>query len=100
MVDKLRSVHNFKKGSRLTRDRMQKMSWKMSSDKQRKDSPESGLALEERVTTKKPSMYKVLLHNDDFTTMEFVVSILSSVFRRSPEAVSYTHLTLPTILRV
>ena len=64
---------------------MQKMTWTMSSDKKRKDSPDSGLALEERVTTKKPSMYKVLLHNDDFTTMEFVVSILSSVFRRSPE---------------
>jgi ATP-dependent Clp protease adaptor protein ClpS len=30
-----------------------------------------------------PSMYKVLLHNDDYTTMEFVVDILMSVFHRS-----------------
>lgn len=32
---------------------------------------------------KKPQMYKVLLHNDDYTTMEFVVKILSEVFHRS-----------------
>ena len=31
----------------------------------------------------KPPMYKVLLHNDDFTTMEFVVFVLNSVFKRS-----------------
>ena len=30
-----------------------------------------------------PSMYKVLLHNDDYTTMEFVVDILTSVFHKS-----------------
>ena len=32
-----------------------------------------------------PSMYKVLLHNDDYTTMEFVVEILKLVFNKSPE---------------
>ena len=31
----------------------------------------------------KPPMWKVLLHNDDYTTREFVVSILQGVFRRS-----------------
>ena len=31
----------------------------------------------------KPKLYKVLLHNDDFTTMEFVVFILNHVFMRS-----------------
>ena len=30
-----------------------------------------------------PDMYKVLLHNDDYTTMEFVVHILMVVFRKS-----------------
>ena len=32
-----------------------------------------------------PPMYRVLLHNDDYTTMEFVVEILMSVFNKSPE---------------
>jgi ATP-dependent Clp protease adaptor protein ClpS len=31
----------------------------------------------------KPKLYKVLLHNDDFTTMEFVVFVLNKVFMRS-----------------
>lgn len=34
---------------------------------------------------KEPSMYKVLLHNDDYTTMEFVVEILMFVFNKSTE---------------
>jgi ATP-dependent Clp protease adaptor protein ClpS len=32
---------------------------------------------------KKPKLYKVLLHNDDYTTMEFVVFILMTIFNRS-----------------
>ena len=31
----------------------------------------------------RPPLYKVLLHNDDFTPMEFVVAILESVFQKS-----------------
>ena len=36
-----------------------------------------------RAKTKKPSMYKVLLLNDDYTPMEFVVQILKHIFRKS-----------------
>ncbi len=32
---------------------------------------------------KPPPLYQVLLHNDDYTTMEFVVQVLQSVFHRS-----------------
>jgi len=34
---------------------------------------------------KEPSMYKVLLHNDDYTTMDFVISILENVFKKNRE---------------
>lgn len=34
--------------------------------------------------TKKPELYKVLLLNDDYTTMDFVVEILATVFNKQP----------------
>ncbi|OEU69429.1 MAG: ATP-dependent Clp protease adaptor ClpS [Desulfuromonadales bacterium C00003093] len=34
---------------------------------------------------REPSMYRVLIHNDDYTTMEFVVEILVSVFNKPVE---------------
>jgi ATP-dependent Clp protease adaptor protein ClpS len=36
-----------------------------------------------RVRQAKPPLFKVLMHNDDYTTMEFVVKVLETVFRRS-----------------
>ncbi len=34
--------------------------------------------------TQRPSMYRVLLLNDDYTTMQFVVEVLEAVFDKSP----------------
>jgi ATP-dependent Clp protease adaptor protein ClpS len=51
----------------------------------------SKTGLEEEVLTQdhqredEPPLYKVLLHNDDYTTMAFVVEILMSVFNKSIE---------------
>lgn len=50
--------------------------------------PGEGTALQDREKTEKPRKYKVLLHNDDYTAMDFVVEILRDVFnKRSDEAV-------------
>ncbi|MBV9882842.1 MAG: ATP-dependent Clp protease adapter ClpS [Sphingomonadaceae bacterium] len=44
-----------------------------------------GLATKTRTRTKSPSPYKVLMLNDDYTPMEFVVIVLQSFFKMSIE---------------
>lgn len=45
----------------------------------------TGVITQTRTRTKKPSMYKVILLNDDFTPMEFVVYVLQRFFQKSME---------------
>ena len=49
------------------------------------DFPEfdTDVVTESETKLEKPKLFKVLLHNDDFTTMEFVVFVLEYVFNRS-----------------
>ena len=47
------------------------------------DELERGIAVKSRPKTKKPSMYKVLMLNDDYTPMEFVIYVLESFFSMS-----------------
>lgn len=49
----------------------------------------TGTATRERVLIEEPRRYKVVFHNDDFTTMEFVTHVLQTVFSKpADEAVS------------
>src|SRR5215470_15714762 len=45
----------------------------------------TGIATRTRTRTKKPSLYKVLMLNDDYTPMEFVVHVLQQFFRMDME---------------
>jgi ATP-dependent Clp protease adaptor protein ClpS len=45
---------------------------------------QSDTATQERVRVEPPKRYRVLLLNDDFTTMDFVVIILETIFAKSP----------------
>jgi ATP-dependent Clp protease adaptor protein ClpS len=47
--------------------------------------PNTGTIVKARPKTKKPSMYRVLLLNDDYTPMEFVVHVLERFFSKSRE---------------
>lgn len=44
---------------------------------------ESGLATAKKPTVKRPRRFKVLLHNDDYTTMDFVVDVLVTFFQKT-----------------
>ncbi len=49
----------------------------------RDDDGQSGVLIDTRPKTKKPSMYKVLMLNDDYTPMEFVVHVLERFFGKN-----------------
>ena len=57
------------------------------SDEDGEDGDENavGIATRTRTRTKKPTPYRVLLLNDDYTPMEFVVHVLQSFFRMDME---------------
>ena len=61
------------------------------------DMGEGGLAVEEsKPQLKRPSMYKVVLLNDDYTPMEFVVEILEMFFSMNREQATNVMLTVHT----
>lgn len=67
------------------------------SDKQLPDQYDDNLAVEEaKPKLKSPPMYKVILVNDDYTPMEFVVHILEAFFGMNREQATHIMLNVHT----
>ena len=49
------------------------------------DEPQKGVLLNTKPKTKKPSLYKVVLLNDDYTPMEFVIYVIEKLFNKNRE---------------
>jgi ATP-dependent Clp protease adaptor protein ClpS len=57
----------------------------------------AGAVLEQSEThTSEPALFHVLLHNDDYTTMDFVVDVIETVFGKSAEEAFHTMLAVHT----
>ena len=57
----------------------------MTDKRQNSDNGDNGVLLETRQKTKKPSLYRVLMLNDDYTPLEFVVLVLQRFFGHNHE---------------
>lgn len=69
----------------------------MSDRKQNPDNQDEGLVLEEaKPKLKRPPMYKVVLLNDDYTPMEFVVHVLQAFFGMDREKATHIMLNVHT----
>src|SRR5262249_6405887 len=51
--------------------------------------PDEGVDVKTRPVTQVPRRYKVIFHNDDYTTMEFVVLVLMRFFRKTETEATY-----------
>ncbi len=60
------------------------------------DAPGTGVAIKSRPKTRRPAMYKVLMLNDDYTPMEFVVHVLERFFGKSNEEATEIMLNVHT----
>lgn len=55
----------------------------MSSETEKEE--QSGIATIKKEKLQPPRMYKVLMHNDDYTTMEFVIHVLKKYFSKNED---------------
>src|SRR5258708_25337890 len=62
---------------------------RMSNDENRKEgtsSPATSVITKVKPKTKRPNLYRVLILNDDYTPMEFVIHVLEKFFQKDAEA--------------
>lgn len=64
----------------------------MGNDPKRREDEDSDLATQKKKKTEKVRRYKVLFHNDDYTTMEFVILVLVKFFHK--DEAEATHIML------
>ena len=68
----------------------------MSNDERHDDSGSSTVVQESKPELKQPAMYSVVMLNDDYTPMEFVVEVLQSYFAKTPEQATQIMLAVHT----
>ncbi len=66
----------------------------MSNDPRENWEDEGEVATDERIRTKKPRQFKVVLHNDNYTTMEFVVMVLMKFFHKNETEATHIMLSV------
>ena len=80
-----RNLFNFFKKFLFTKLNMKKIVLEEFDNNSQNNELQRGLLLDSQPKTKKPSMYNVLLLNDDYTPMEFVIMVLEKVFNKKEE---------------
>ncbi len=74
-----------RKSAHLPRKRRRGLATSNNANNDDERGTERGVVTKARPKTKKPSQYRVLLLNDDYTPMEFVVGLLMGVFKKTQE---------------
>jgi len=80
-----RNLFNFIKKFLFIKLSMKKIVLEEYDNNSQNNELQRGLLLDSQPKTKKPSMYNVLLLNDDYTPMEFVIMVLEKVFNKKQE---------------
>ena len=80
-----RNLFNFLKKFLFIKLSMKKIVLEEFDNNSQNNELQRGLLLDSQPKTKKPSMYNVLLLNDDYTPMEFVIMVLEKVFNKKEE---------------
>ena len=80
-----RNLFNFFKKFLFIKLSMKKIVLEEFDNNSQNNELQRGLLLDSQPKTKKPSMYNVLLLNDDYTPMEFVIMVLEKVFNKKQE---------------